>query len=175
MPGFANTVMFADNVDFSGGHPVVAKVVADGQLLIGSTAAPNIKVNTLTAGTGISIANGSGSITISALTGAMAWTDKAASFSAIKENGYFVTAAATATLPASNSQGDTIKFIVTTATASALTIQAAGGATIRVNTQVSSANGTAFNATAGDGIELVFQAASNEWWALSREGNWQTT
>ena len=66
MPGFSNGTMFADNVDFSGASPVTAKVTADGQLLIGSTASPNIRVATLSAAPGITITNGAGSITIGA-------------------------------------------------------------------------------------------------------------
>lgn len=57
MAGFDNDVVFANNVDFTGGFPVVAQVTTDAQLLIGSTAAPNIRVGNLTS-TG-------GSITIS--------------------------------------------------------------------------------------------------------------
>jgi hypothetical protein len=64
MPGFDNNVVFADNVDFSGGSPVAGKVTTDGQLLIGSTNSPKIRVGTLTAGPGVSITNGAGSITI---------------------------------------------------------------------------------------------------------------
>ncbi len=65
MAGFDNKVVYADNVDFSGASPVTPQVLLDGQLLIGSTATPHIRVNTLTAGTGIAITNGTGTITIS--------------------------------------------------------------------------------------------------------------
>ncbi len=64
MAGFDNDVLYANNVDFSGGSPVEGKVLLDGQLLIGSNATPHIRVNTLTAGTGIAITNGAGSIII---------------------------------------------------------------------------------------------------------------
>jgi len=64
MAGINNDVLYGLNVDFSGGHPVVGKVTADGQLLIGSTASPYIKVATLTAGTNIGVVNASGSITV---------------------------------------------------------------------------------------------------------------
>lgn len=47
MAGFDNDICYANNVDFSGGSPVSGKVVSDGQLLIGSTASPNIRVGTL--------------------------------------------------------------------------------------------------------------------------------
>lgn len=45
--GFSNDVMVAENVDFSGGFPVSGKVTTNGQLLIGATAFPNIRVGTL--------------------------------------------------------------------------------------------------------------------------------
>lgn len=64
MSGFDNDILYADNVDFTGGSPVTAQMVANGQLLIGSAVAPFIRANTLTAGTGISITNGAGTITI---------------------------------------------------------------------------------------------------------------
>lgn len=66
MAGFDNDVMYATNVDFSGSTTPAATVLLDGQLLIGATASPNIRVNTLTAGAGITITNGTGSITIAA-------------------------------------------------------------------------------------------------------------
>jgi len=66
MAGFDNDVIYGSNVDFRGVEPVQGQVTADGQLLIGSTASPNIKVGFLSAGSGIAITNGSGSITIAA-------------------------------------------------------------------------------------------------------------
>lgn len=71
--GFRNGVMVAYNVNFSG-TTETGEVVSDGQLLIGSTAAPYIKVGTLTAGNNVSITNGSGSITIAASAGIQAYT-----------------------------------------------------------------------------------------------------
>lgn len=69
MPGFdSGSVLYALNVDFTGNSLTSgsAQVTQDGQLLIGSSTAPNIRVGTLTAGSGVSIANAHGSITISA-------------------------------------------------------------------------------------------------------------
>lgn len=70
MAGFRNSgaidIMFSDNVDFSGAAIPSPTVIADGQLLIGATATPNIRVNTLTQGAGITITNGAGTITIAA-------------------------------------------------------------------------------------------------------------
>lgn len=64
--------MYANNVRFDG-IPYPGEVTADGQLLIGSTASPNIRVNTLTAGSGIGITNGPGTIQISSASGGMAY------------------------------------------------------------------------------------------------------
>jgi hypothetical protein len=65
--GFTNDIMHAENVDFSGGFPVEAKVVSDGQLLIGSTAVPNIRVGTLSSSnSSVTITNGSGTINLAA-------------------------------------------------------------------------------------------------------------
>lgn len=51
MAGFNNDVVYADNVRFDGGE-YPGQVTTDGQLLIGSTAAPNIRVGTLTSPSG---------------------------------------------------------------------------------------------------------------------------
>lgn len=65
MAGFRNEVMYADNVDFSGGSPITGKVTADGQILIGATASPNIRVGTIaSSGSTLSITNGAGSINL---------------------------------------------------------------------------------------------------------------
>jgi hypothetical protein len=50
MPGFDNGVMFADNVDFTGSavSSGEARVLQDGELLIGSAVAPRIRVGFLT-------------------------------------------------------------------------------------------------------------------------------
>lgn len=70
MPGFDGgpngSVVYANNVDFTGTSSTsgTAQVLSDGQLLIGSSVSPNIRVNTLTPGTGVTITNGNGSIII---------------------------------------------------------------------------------------------------------------
>lgn len=67
MAGFDNDVMYATNVDFTGGSPVVGKMVADGQLMIGSTVSPYIRVGTLASTNGtVTITNSAGGINLSA-------------------------------------------------------------------------------------------------------------
>ena len=58
-------LLVANNVCFDQStRPFSGIVTADGQLLIGSAVAPFIRASTLTAGTGVSITNAAGSITI---------------------------------------------------------------------------------------------------------------
>ena len=98
------------------------------------------------------------------------WTDEAASFSAVAGNGYFVSAAATATLPASPSQGNTVEFIVDGAVD--LTIKASGSQLIQLGNLQSSAGGTLDSTASGDAITLVYRAADTTWFASSSVGNW---
>lgn len=93
------------------------------------------------------------------------WTDEATSFSASEENGYFVTDTATATLPASPSQGDTISFACDTA--NVLTIQANTGQFIRIGSSISSSAGTASSNAIGDSVTLVYRSSSATWIATS--------
>lgn len=64
MAGFSRDTVYADNVDFTGSTQPTPQVLSNGQLLIGSAVAPNIRVATLTAGPGVNITNGAGTITI---------------------------------------------------------------------------------------------------------------
>ena len=66
MPGFDNNVVYAANLDFSTNATVTGQMTTDGQLLIGSSAAPHIRVSTLSVGPGLSITNGNGSILLDA-------------------------------------------------------------------------------------------------------------
>jgi hypothetical protein len=48
MAGFTNDIMNADNVNFTGANRSVGTVTTDGQLMIGSTVSPNIKIGSIT-------------------------------------------------------------------------------------------------------------------------------
>lgn len=148
-------------------------VATNGQLPIGSAGADPV-LATLTAGTGISITNGAGSITIAATGSEMTWTDEGTSFNAVAGNGYFITATATATLPASPSQGNVIAFAVDAA-ATTLTITANTGQVIRIGAAVSAAAGTAANNARGDSVTLVYRSSDTAWIATSVIGTWVVT
>lgn len=86
----------------------------DGQLLIGNTTGNTLTKATLTAGTGISITNGNGSISIAATGAASAPSVQTSNFSASAGGTYCVDTtggAVTATLPGSPANGDTILFL----------------------------------------------------------------
>src|SRR5271157_3099822 len=110
--GFVNGVLVCPNVDFRQTSPVAGLMVADGQLLIGATGAPHIRANTLTAGTGISITNAAGSITINGKGGGLTWQTIGASGALAVNNGYICTAggALSFSLPASSAVGDVISI-----------------------------------------------------------------
>ena len=105
---------------------------------------------------------------------AMPWTDEAVSFAAAAGNGYFVTATATATLPASPTQGQTIAFEVDSASG-ILTVQANTGQTIQIGKAVSVSAGVALSNFTGDSLTLVYRASDTSWRATSVIGTWSVT
>jgi hypothetical protein len=80
--------------------------LTNGQLVIGSTGAPPV-AGTLSAGSGVSISNGAGSITISATGGGLTWNDiTGTSATASANNGYLADngSLVTITLPTTAAQ-----------------------------------------------------------------------
>lgn len=164
-------------INSSTGQLGVIPQSTDGQVIIGSSSGSPLAA-TLTAGTGVTITNGANSITIASTNGSIvAWTDKNASFNAAVGNGYFVTATATATLPASPIQGDTIAFTVDTADRSGpiLTITGNTGQKISIGDAVSAAAGTAASHFVGDSVTLVYRASDTTWTSTSVIGTWTLT
>lgn len=102
--------LHTNNISFDGGSNVVD---TDGQLIIGNTGS-NPSIATLTAGTGITINNGSGSIEIvGSGAGGFTWNEvTGTSDNLVSANGYIANNASlvTLTLPATASIGDT--FII---------------------------------------------------------------
>ena len=139
-----------------------------------SSATPPDNIQFLSGGGLTIVANpANNTITFTAATGGFTWSDQAASFAAVAENGYFITAAATATLPASPVEGATISFIVDTT--SNLTIQANTGQHIRIATKLSASGGTAVNTQQGDSVTLVYRLADTTWISLNGNGGFNVT
>ena len=102
------------------------------------------------------------------------WTDKNSSFAAAASNGYFVTATATATLPGSPTQGQTVQFFVDSASG-ILTVQANTGQIIRIGKAVSATAGTAASNFQGDALTLVYRASDTCWCATDCIGTFTVT
>ncbi len=171
-------VSFVDNAALAGtltlGTSSVYPVsMTNGQLLIGSTGQPAVAA-TLTAGTGIAIANAAGSITVSTTTGGFTWSVIGASQGLAVENGYFCTsgAALSLALPAVSAVGDTIQVVLDGSTSWTIT-QPNAGTQIRIgNTQTTLGVGGSIASTAqGDSIELVCETANARWVAVDWVGN----
>lgn len=122
-------------------------------------------------GAGGTITAGAGNtLTITTVATVLTWTDEAVSFAAAVNNGYFCTAALTATLPAAPTQGQVI--IIETTVAGAIVIQANTGQTIKMGSGASSVAGTATSSAAGNSVYLVFRSSDSIWYSISTEGTW---
>jgi len=98
------------------------------------------------------------------------WSDQAVSFAAATQNGYFCTAALTATLPSAGLvSGSTV--IIYVDTASAVTIQAAAGQQIEISQTLSSVAGTATSTAQGNIVQLVYRVSDLTWHAISSAGS----
>lgn len=173
MPGFDNNVVFAGNVDFRGVSPIVGQMVADGQLLIGATASPHIRASTITSGTGITITNAAGSITIAGTGGGVTWSTIGASQTLAVGNGYFCTAGATLSLalPAVSSVSDMIAISVDGSTG--FTVTQGAGQSIRLGNASTTAGvgGSLSSSQQGDTIFLVCSVANLKWNVIDSMGN----
>lgn len=172
MPGFDNNVVYANNVDFTGNATVTPQMVSDGQLLIGSTAAPNIKVGTLTAGTGISFVNASGSITINAVGGGLTWNVISVDQTMAINNGYGANKAGllNIALPATAVIGSVVSIIGMQG--SWKVTQAAGQEIFFGNSYCTSgATGYLASTNSGDCVELICIRANTLWYVKSSIGN----
>lgn len=173
MAGFDNDVMYANNVDFRGVKPIVGQVTSDGQLLIGATASPHIRAATLTAGTGITVTNAAGSITISGTGGGLNWSTIGASQTLAVDNGYFCTAGATLALllPAVSSVGDMIGISLDGSTG--FTVTQGAGQSIRLGNASTTAGvgGSLASTQQGDTVFLVCSVANLKWNVIHSMGN----
>lgn len=116
--------------------------------------------------------NGSGTLSFHDA-GVTTWSDTSGVFTASRNTGYFLTAASTATLPASPSQGDAVDFVCDTTGSCVITANT--GQFIRISNQLSSSAGTATNSARGDSLSLVYRSATTTWFAdASPNGGWTT-
>jgi hypothetical protein len=148
-------------------------VGTNGQVLIGATTAdPAFATITSTGGT-IAFSLGVNTLNMEVVDAGFKWSETSGAFNAAKSNGYFITTTATATLPATPTEGDTIKFFVDST--NLLTITGNTGQKIRLGTTISAAAGTAVNTQRGDSIELVYMSTGTTWQGVSAVGGWNLT
>jgi hypothetical protein len=185
--GIANTLTLAgagafiaanltDNGFILGGGALPLTATAaptNGQLPIGHTGNPPT-IATLTAGSGIVIANGAGSITISANGEGLSWTDvTGVSQTAAPNNGYTTnnSSLVTVTLPAVISYGAIIR-VVGKGTGG-WTIAQNAGQSIHIGTSTTTvgASGSLSSTAQFDGVELLCSVANTTFTALSWVGN----
>jgi len=138
----------------------------NGQLLIGNTTGNTLAKATLTAGTGISVTNGAGSITIANSAPSISWQSvQTTGFTAVAGNGYpcnTTSAAFTVTLPASPTAGDMISIIDYAGTS--------GTNFITINANGSKIEGTTSNrviATNREAINLLYVDSTQGWLAYA--------
>lgn len=124
---------------------------------------------------GVTVSGNPGTSTLTITTSAVAvtWTDQGSNFNAASQNGYFCTAALTATLPASPSNGDTIIF--ETVTASSVTIAANTGQRIILGSNTTALAGTADSSEIGNSMTIVYRSTNSSWYATSSIGTWVLT
>ncbi len=140
-------------------------VPSAGQVLIGTT--PGVYTPAaINSGTGILVANGSGSITISATGGGIGWVSAGSTpVTAVINTGYIVTDASTVTftLPTTAAVGSVVRIAGNGA--GGWILQPGAGQTIKVLT--ASATTSITSAEQYDCIEVVCTVANTTWVALS--------
>ena len=169
--GFSNGVMCANNVCFDG-VTKTAQMTANGQLIIGR-AGLSPTVGTLTAGAGISITNGAGTITIANAGAGPSWSFIAASQPMVADNGYVCNGggALVLTLPAVAAQGSEIEIYLDGA-ASWQIAQLAGQSILYANTHTTGGIGGSITSTSqGDSIRLLCVTANLRFVVLAAVGN----
>lgn len=147
----------------------------DGQLLIGNTTGNTLTKATLTAGSGISVTNGSGSITIAATNGqGITWNNvTGTSQSAAVNNGYISNNAGlvTVTLPSTAAVGQIVE--VAGSGAGGWRIAQNSGQTIRFGTSATTTgvSGRLDSVNRYDAVRLICIVANTDFSVISSQGN----
>ncbi len=155
-----------------GSSPVTPIVLTNGQLLIGSTGVDPVAA-TLTAGTGITITNGAGSVSI-ASNGATPWVDQTtASVTMTTNRGYTADAGAsliTFTLPVASAIGDFLEIVYKGAGGWSIAQTAGQQIQFGVNSTTVGVGGSLSSNAVGDCIRLRCSTANLLWTVVSAVG-----
>lgn len=145
------------------GVPAWSGALTDGQVIVGSTGSAPVAA-TFTAGAGISITNGAGTITISSPDSGIAWSGIAGTTQAAAVNsGYIVqnASATTITLPATAAIGDSVS--VRGLGAGGFILAANTGQTIKYINATTSSAGSFTSAEQYDSIDVTCVTANTTW------------
>lgn len=140
----------------------------NGQILIGSNGTDPI-INQITAGPGISISNGPGTITISSSNSGLNWKNISSNQILEVNNGYFCSGGGflILNLPTSSSIGSVITIILDGSLGWVLNT---GSSSVRIGKSLVNASNTLSSTSQGDVIQLVCQN-SNKWNVVYSMGN----
>ena len=161
---------------------ISSSALADGQLLIGRTGSTPIAA-TLTSGAGISITEGSGSITIAASGSGVAWQPATSgTFTAVSNEGYILNDTSVVTLPASPTVGDVVYVVQTFAAAASKTLKLLPGSGDQIASggNVTAADSGFITSETSSGSEvncfMKVTAISNAlWFVESKGGTWSVS
>lgn len=155
----------ADALLIGGGSGFMTSLtLTNGQLPIGNTGT-SPSAATITAGDGITVTNGAGSITLAATGGGIAWSSISAStLTAVSNKGYVLTNAGgcTVVLPASPAFGDVIQIQGFNITAG-FVVSGNTGQVIHVGSQATSSAGSVIATGVYDTITLLCVNAGTTW------------
>ncbi len=173
MAGFSNQVCLCENIQTDADALGTGSFTANGQLLIGGDAAPNMAVATLTAGNNISIANAQNAITITAAGAHDVWEVISASQTLDPDTSYVCAGggALDLLLPPTSAVGDMIVVLLDGSTSWSIT-QADGQQVRYGNSETTlGAAGSITSTLQGDSLTLVCVVADSRWAVLAGVGN----
>ena len=173
--GWANGILVAEGINMQGSHDNGNNLGTDGFLLIGnSTGFANGAA--LTAGTGIVVTNGSGSITLSATGGGLTWTNIGVSQALANNNGYICGSggAISLSLPSSAAVGTVIEVVLNGSTSWTVTQGAGQSCRVGGSTTSVGVGGSIASTAQGNWIRLVCSTAGTTWTAVGTLGNLTT-
>lgn len=155
-------------------NAITSLPLTNGQLAIGSTGA-DPSAATLTAGTGVTISNGAGSITINAAGGGLTWTVVTGTTQAAAvNNGYIANNAGlvTVTLPATSAVGDTVAVTgINNATGWKVAQNAGNQIFFGTQSTTSGTGGSLASTATRDTVYLVCMVANGAWNVVGSIGN----
>ena len=169
---FSATTTTQHSVLIGGASNAISNLaLTNGQLAIGSTGADPVAAG-ITAGSGISVTAGVGSITIASTGGGVTWSVVAGATNALVNNGYGANGGGSIafTLPAVSAIGSIISIVGMAVGWSV--VQGAGQEIFFGNTHTTvGAGGSLASTNAGDCITIVCLVANTTWYVTSSIGN----